>query len=104
MQQPALQFNISFVCSMSLSQYSDCDDDDDYDDYDSYYQEDMDTTADDVSNNNETADPEHFSFTTLSPVDVERLLNEDVAKLQSVLHVGIEHSAVIIGLICVYAA
>lgn len=75
---------------MSQSQYSDDEDDDyDADDYDSYYQEDcydMDSamTAGDSTN----ADPEYFDFKLLNTEDVERLLNEDVAQLQSKLEVS----------------
>lgn len=77
--------------NMSQSQNSDCDDyDDDDDDYDTYYQDDddMDQCSIDAFTSCSEQDLEQFTFQTLNPEDVERLFNEDVAKLQSSLHVS----------------
>jgi len=68
---------------MSQSQYSD--EDEEYDGYDSYYQDDCyesdgDVMADD-SLSHSANDPEYFDFKALSTEDVEKLLNESVAKL-----------------------
>ena len=77
---------------MSQTQLSE-EDDDDYDDYDSYYQEDcfdMDTAVACGDNASMSAvDPESFDYKLLNTEDVERLLNEGVAQLQSQLDVSV---------------
>ena len=77
---------------MSQTQLSE-EDDDDYDDYDSYYQEDcfdMDTDGACGDNGGMSAvDPESFDYKLLNTEDVERLLNEGVAQLQSQLEVSL---------------
>jgi len=83
---------------MSQTQYSDDDDDeecDDFDaDYDSYYQEDcfdMDSEGacgDNGGLSHYAVDLESFDFKLLNTEDVERLLNEGVAQLQSQLQIS----------------
>lgn len=77
------------ITIMSQSQNSDFDDYDD-DDYDAYYEqcdEDMDHCSADAFMSSSDRDLECFDFKSLNTEDVERLFNEDVAKLQSSLHV-----------------